>query len=93
MTKVASIGECMIELRHRGSSNDLELADNSYRKAIDLLQDSDLEARCRYAEFIAYRLGDVSRACDYALLECPRLFDERCEGGAARRGAGGGQSS
>lgn len=72
---------------------DLEEADSSYRKALDLLQDTDPEARCRYAEFIATRLKDVERACDYALLECPRHFDEYCEGGAARAAARDPQSS
>jgi tetratricopeptide (TPR) repeat protein len=63
---------------------ELELADTSYRKALDLLQDTDPDARCRYAEFIAARLQDPERACDYALLECPSHFEQHCEGGEAR---------
>ncbi|MBW2273947.1 MAG: tetratricopeptide repeat protein [Deltaproteobacteria bacterium] len=67
--------------------SEFELADKSFRQALDLLQDTDPEALCRYADFIADRLDDPNRACDYALLECPRYFDEHCEGGVSRAAA------
>ncbi len=57
---------------------DLHNADVVYQEALALFGGSDPDASCDYAEFLADRLQDSTRACKYARSSCERVFAARC---------------
>jgi len=67
--------------------NRLEDADRHYQEALAVMSREDLRARCDYAKFLATRLADEARACDYALRGCPELYERNCGGERGSEGA------
>ncbi|MDP6979873.1 MAG: tetratricopeptide repeat protein [Myxococcota bacterium] len=66
----------------------LEDADRHYQEALAVMNRDDIRARCDYAQFIATRLEDKTRACEYARTQCPELHDRGCGGEAEHAEAG-----
>lgn len=57
---------------------EFEKADRSYQEALAVFGDSDPKAHCDYVEFIATRLLDTARACEFARVECDELYQKNC---------------
>ncbi len=60
----------------------LEDADRHYQEALAVMSRDDIRARCDYAKFLATRLADETRACEYARKGCPELHERNCTGQA-----------
>ena len=58
-------------------------ADRHYQEALAVMNQDDIRARCDYAKFLATRIADETRACDYARTGCPELHDRNCTGEAS----------
>jgi tetratricopeptide (TPR) repeat protein len=56
----------------------LEDADRNYREALAVFGDSDPKAHCDYVEFVATRLLDTARACEFARTECDEIYRKNC---------------
>ncbi len=56
----------------------LEDADRHYQEALAVMNRDDSRARCDYAKFLATRIADETRACEYARTQCPELHDRNC---------------
>ncbi|MBW1886516.1 MAG: tetratricopeptide repeat protein [Deltaproteobacteria bacterium] len=56
----------------------LDDADRNYREALAVFGNADPRARCDYVEFLATRLLDTTRACEFARSRCVELYQKNC---------------
>jgi len=59
----------------RGQFDD---ADRHYREALAVFGNADPRAHCDYVEFLATRLLDTTRACEFARSQCVELYQKNC---------------
>lgn len=60
---------------HQGQFDD---ADRNYREALAVFGNADPKAHCDYVEFLATRLLDTARACEFARSQCEELYQKNC---------------
>lgn len=58
--------------------DELEDADRLYQEALATINEGDMRARCEYAGFVALRMNEPARACEFSESQCPELYEANC---------------